>query len=581
MDSGHGTTWPRLVTVVLVTGTALGLALRLYQLARPGYLTGVSEFDDGVYLGSALRLVHGVLPYKDYVLVQPPGITVLMTPVAALSRFTGTLTAMTVARVLTCLAGAASVPLTGRLARPAGPIAVVVATGLAAVYPAAITASHTVLLEPWIVLGCLIGAVAVFDSDMVTTSRRRLLWGGVALGAATVIKLWAAVPAVVLFVVLLYLRDRCAVLGIVDGRGSARLSALRRYRRAGLFLAGAVAGFVVPAAPFFAAAPAAFIRDNITVQFVRAAGAGSAAVTGQAAATTGKAAAAALAAARLDRLAFKLDYLAGLNDLHLRATAVLPLAIVIAVLVALAWVHRRVVDGRLAPLEWYSLASLAVVAAMFLWASDFYYHYAAFIAPYVALGVALPTSALNRLAALRAERVATTVVATGSALLMATVGFLVITSWAPPSYHPWGKVSVPPAWLVERIPPGACVVTENPDLTIVAGRFEPAPAGCPIVIDSYGTMMALTDGRVTKAGNKNLPALTRFWDQAYQHAQYIWLSDNYYVEVPTATMRYVYSHFRLIGQAYHTRLFVRRQQPVPAVTTRPSGTPATELQPRR
>ncbi len=78
------------VSWVIVATTALALGLRMWQLSSPGHLTGVTEYDDGVYLGAALRLVHGVLPYRDFVLVQPPGLILIMTPVAALAKWTGT-----------------------------------------------------------------------------------------------------------------------------------------------------------------------------------------------------------------------------------------------------------------------------------------------------------------------------------------------------------------------------------------------------------------------------------------------------------------------------------------------------------
>ena len=64
--------------VLIVALSALGLGLRLYLLLRPGYLLGVTEYDDGSYFGSAIRLVQGQLPYRDFVFVQPPGITLLM-----------------------------------------------------------------------------------------------------------------------------------------------------------------------------------------------------------------------------------------------------------------------------------------------------------------------------------------------------------------------------------------------------------------------------------------------------------------------------------------------------------------------
>lgn len=74
---------------VIMAAALLALGLRTYRLARPGELFGVAWYDDGVYFGSAVRLVHGVLPYRDFVFVQPPGITLLMVPVALLSKVTG------------------------------------------------------------------------------------------------------------------------------------------------------------------------------------------------------------------------------------------------------------------------------------------------------------------------------------------------------------------------------------------------------------------------------------------------------------------------------------------------------------
>src|SRR5260370_34509905 len=50
------------VGVVIVVTTALALALRVYyQFTLTGFLLGVTEYDDGTYFGSALRLVTGIL----------------------------------------------------------------------------------------------------------------------------------------------------------------------------------------------------------------------------------------------------------------------------------------------------------------------------------------------------------------------------------------------------------------------------------------------------------------------------------------------------------------------------------------
>src|SRR5229473_1968532 len=85
-----------------------GLTLRLWLLFWPG-LMSVTQYDDGPYFGSAVRLVHGVLPYRDYAFVQPPGITELMSPAALESYLGSTAWALVIGRLLSVLAGTAAV----------------------------------------------------------------------------------------------------------------------------------------------------------------------------------------------------------------------------------------------------------------------------------------------------------------------------------------------------------------------------------------------------------------------------------------------------------------------------------------
>src|SRR5215831_8904752 len=187
---------PGATTTVIVVATLVGLALRLYQLSRPGYLLGIIEYDDGTDYGSAVRLVNGALPYRDFIMVQPPGITLLMAPVALATKAAGTVAGMAAGRVLTALASAAAVPLAGLLTRHRGLLAVTVTCGILAVYPDSLQAAKTVLLEPWLVLFCLLGALAVFDGDRLAGGRRRV-WGGLAFGFAGAVKVWAILPVLV------------------------------------------------------------------------------------------------------------------------------------------------------------------------------------------------------------------------------------------------------------------------------------------------------------------------------------------------------------------------------------------------
>ena len=77
--------------VVIMVAALLGLGLRIFQLTRPGYLTGFTQYDDGVYIGNALRLVNGVIPYRDFAMVQPPGSMLLMVPAALVGKAFGSM----------------------------------------------------------------------------------------------------------------------------------------------------------------------------------------------------------------------------------------------------------------------------------------------------------------------------------------------------------------------------------------------------------------------------------------------------------------------------------------------------------
>ena len=209
-DGGPGAAsrrWYRLGTwspagLAILTATVLALVLRLFLVTRPGYLTsGTVEYDDGVYLGAAMRLLHGALPYQDYAFVQPPGIIIVGLPGAVIGSLTSQSTGLAVARVLSVLASTACVPLAGRLVRHRGAITVAVTAGLLAVYPADVLSARTLLLEPWMNLACLLAVTAAFRDGQLT-SPRRLGWAGVALGCGVAIKLWAAAPAVVLLAAL-------------------------------------------------------------------------------------------------------------------------------------------------------------------------------------------------------------------------------------------------------------------------------------------------------------------------------------------------------------------------------------------
>src|SRR6516165_4681303 len=244
--------------IVMLLATALAVAIRLFTLSRSGYLIGITEYDDGVYLGAALRMTEGAMPYKDFAFIQPPGILLLMTPVALIAKLTTTVKALALARLLTALASAACVPLAGNLVRYRGTVVTLVTCGVLAVYPDDITTAHTLMLEPWMNLFCLLGITAAFRRGHLARPGR-LVWAGLALGFAGTIKFWAIAPAAVLLALCLIDRED-------------------RVRRVRAYLPALAAGFIIPLAPFLTAAPMTFLRSTITDQAARTGSAVSIAV---------------------------------------------------------------------------------------------------------------------------------------------------------------------------------------------------------------------------------------------------------------------------------------------------------------
>ncbi len=465
--------------IVIAAATLLGLGLRGYQLARSGHLLGVTEYDDGADFGSALRLVNGAIPYRDFVTVQPPGITLLMLPAALLSKLTGTAAAMAVARVLTAVAGGAGVLLGGLLVRHRGLLAVIVTCGILAVYPGSVQSAHTVLLEPWLVLACLAGAVAVFDGDQLAGGRR-LVWGGAALGFAGAIKVWAIIPVAVILVL-----------------------SLPRPRQAARFLAGVAAGFLVPLLPFAVAAPRGLYDGVIVAQLAR----------------TG---------ARIP-FWFRIQQMTGLiaghpPDAILAAAAVIAVAL-IAGLLAGAWLVTR----RPPPaLDCFAVVSTVLVVAAFLLPDDFYYHYPGFLAPFLAMSLALPAGTLLAAGtghvAARAGRPGSRL---ADRLRWSAAGLAGLVIVVLPFAVPGAEDAPTPVYRVAAIqrviPPGACVLTDQASLLIAAGRFTSSVPGCSLIVDGTGTDFVLGHGKDGFSAG-SVPAVAAVWRQAFGAAQYVLLT---------------------------------------------------------
>jgi glycosyl transferase family 87 len=532
----------RLAWVIAVL-TLAALGLRLYQLFRPGYLFGITEYDDGTDFGSAVRFVSGSLPYRDFIMVQPPGITWLMAPVALIAKATGTAAGMAAARILTAVAGAAAIPVAGLLTRHRGMLAVLVTCGLLTVFPDSVMAARTVLLEPWLVLFCLLGALAAFDRDRLA-GWPRLLAGGCLLGFAGAVKVWAILPVIVVLVL-----------------------AARRPRHAAIFAGGVAAGFLVPVLPFAALAPTTFYRSVIVAQLIRS------------------------DIARVP-FGFRLQHMLGLSHLIELATPALVLlgvllAVGIAAMVVRAWRQFRLSPP---PLEWFALGTCALVVVSFLWPSDFYPHYAAFLAPFLGMAIGLPAARLVDAVAAREARPAPEQAAQHQAaqhqaaqhqtVRQQAVGQQAAPERAAPERAAWWRrrpraqrnavavaavivtaftavqvgaessyVAAVPASEIHQaariVPPGSCVITDQVSYTIAINRFVSSVPGCSQMVDGVGTDYSLSGGRNGLTGAGQAPAVENVWIKAFRAAQFVWLTGQANRRIPwTPQLRaYLDAHF--------------------------------------
>jgi alpha-1,2-mannosyltransferase len=492
----------------------------MYQLARPGYLFGVTEYDDGVLFGNALRLAAGVIPYRDFSMVQPPGSMLLMVPAALLAKVAGTAWGLAVARMLTVGADTANVVLLGVLVRNRGPLTVGIACGLYAVYPDAITAAHTFLLEPWLTMFCLAGAVLIFDGDRIAgtaprhhrgaegaprvTDTARLAWGGVMFGFAMAVKIWALVPL--------------AIAGLLV------VVIARQARPAAALAGGAALGVGIPLLPFAVLAPGALARGVLVGQVVRNAG-GSRHFLG------------------------RLADMAGLQLLPARLPQ-LALLLVVAVIVGGCYVAAFLAAGwRLTALDAYALLGSVAVTALFLWPRLYYSHYSAFGGPFLALAIALP---IGRLTARRVVGRAPGNPAGPAALQAAVAAVMVVVIMVAGILQFRAESRLRGIQVSARadrlIPAGACVVTNDPAFTVAADRFYSDVQGCPAIVDSFGTLFAMTSGQSRDAPAAVLRPVVDLWQTALERARYVWFTSDTIAQIPWNRPLYDYfhSHFRLI-----------------------------------
>lgn len=469
----------RLLTAdrVPVLGALTALAIGAYQLSLPHVLTGVLSYnegyDDGVYVGAAVRFVHGAVPYKDFVLVHPPGIVLLLSPIALIGSATTSHAALILARLLTVAVTALNPFLAGRLVRRQGRLVAAVACFALALWPLTVSVDRGVELEPYLICFMLLGAIRVFDAG-------RILTGGVLLGLACTVKVWGVVPALAAMIVL-----------IPD------------WKKVGRLAVGLALGALVPCLPFFVASPGHFLHDIISAQADRSFGGGTSMVD-RLELITGTAGVPIL----------HVDPLAAIGNASPHGSSVPLTFVLVALLLAAVVVVYGLGRRRRSRLDWWVFAAAVGCVAMMLVAPNMADHYGYLPMATLAPLIGICAGDLRRLvASLSWAPVA--LAACGAA-----VAGLLITSNTSFDAHYLSEAAPAPD-LAAYVPAGACVISDFPSDLLATDRFTSRYPGCPLIVDPLGTYLVDDDGRGPNPSGPYPLGFTSLWFGYLQAAGFL------------------------------------------------------------
>ena len=212
-------------------------------------LVGNYSYDSGVYYAAGAALVRGRVPYRDFILLHPPGVALATAPAAWIGRVTNDHVGYAFVSLEFIAFGAASAVLVVVAARRLGAPRWAATTGglFYAGWFLSVRAEYVSRLEPLGNLLLLCGLVAYTGVGWPRSARSALACGA-ALGAAASVKVWYAVP---LAVVVCFLVAR------------------HRTRDAGAAIAGAIGAVAAICGAFFALAPTAMWRMVVSEQIGR------------------------------------------------------------------------------------------------------------------------------------------------------------------------------------------------------------------------------------------------------------------------------------------------------------------------
>ena len=482
--------------LILIAVFALGSGIVFYDLGAHHGLYALTEYDDGVYFGATMHFVQGQLPYRSFVMVQPPGITIILAPIALLVGPHNPRAGLAISRILTGTFVGLDALLIAVILRHKGLSAAFVGGTLFAIYPPGYSSDHTLMLEPYLIFFCLLAVALAFSSGGLA-SDRRLLLAGLALGFAGAIKLFAAAIALGFIFVLLF----------------------RHRKKLSFLIFGSFLGFVLPCLAFFVGAPHGFIHDVISSQFTRTTSVPTPFRT-------------------------RLTALVGLNNIASpKALSLGPdspwpwLGVSLLGSISLAGTLVPALRRKATTFTWFVVVAALLAFAMVCIPQQFYTHYCilsdAFFALVVGAAVGSFVSGTGAFLRARANSPRTwTRAVFGTRVLPIAMCVLGITSFVFASTtvttiearyqaSKMDHFGDPGKSLDQAIPAGSCVLSDAIILLVIANRMNFSPS-CPVMVDSTGTWLAYDAAHPPQRNRREPkdPALVALWQQLLSHADY-------------------------------------------------------------
>ncbi|MFT3971189.1 MAG: hypothetical protein QM695_13170 [Micropruina sp.] len=203
----------------------LAFAVRLIPVLAGGGLLGAPNYDPSVYYAAAVGFFEGRLPYRDFLLLHPPGIVLLLQPFAALGAWLGDPLALASTRVAFMVLGALTAALICVLLVPGGRAAALAGGGLYAVYPAAAHVERAPWLEAPASLLLVLALIALRPPDDSVRPWRTAAAGAL-LSLAMLTKLWGVVLLVIILCWVLLTRGIRPALSYLLGAVGAGVAVL-------------------------------------------------------------------------------------------------------------------------------------------------------------------------------------------------------------------------------------------------------------------------------------------------------------------------------------------------------------------